>query len=70
MIVHQLPSQHTRDSIHAFIARQMADVLLENRADLGDIDACRRQLVWANFGHPEIDKLLTRARELAKLHGI
>lgn len=67
MIVNRSPSQHTRDSIHALVARQMADVFLENDTDLRDIDACRHELERANFGRPAIDALLERACEKARL---
>ncbi|KAB2795926.1 hypothetical protein F9K87_16110 [Brucella anthropi] len=67
MIISRSPSQHTRDSIHALVARQMADLLVENVVDLGDIDACRSELTRANFGRPAIDALLERACENARL---
>ncbi|MGP3711758.1 hypothetical protein ACS5UA_12990 [Brucella sp. RRSP16] len=67
MIISQSPSQQTRDSLHAIIIRQMADILIEQDADLGDIDACRHELERANFGRPAIDALLERACEKARL---
>lgn len=65
MIISQSPSQQTRDSLHAIIIRQMADILIEQDADLGDIDACRRELERANFGRPAIDALIESVCALA-----
>lgn len=65
MIINPSPSQHSRDSLHAIIVRQMADVLLENNVDLADLDACRHELERANFGKPAIDALIERSSELA-----
>ena len=65
MIINSYPSQHTRDSLHAIVARQMADVLLENNVDLADLDACRQVLGRANFGKPAINALIERSSELA-----
>lgn len=65
MIINPSPSQHSRDSLHAIITRQMADVLLENNVDLGDLDTCHHALRRANFGKPAIDSLVERASELA-----
>lgn len=56
MIAHQLPSQHTCDSIHAFIAPpNVADVLLENqvRSEISTFLAVGN---WCGrTGHPAID---------------
>ncbi|SBW14142.1 hypothetical protein BR10RB9215_C10968 [Brucella sp. 10RB9215] len=65
MIVRHLSSPSTVESLRSLIARQMADVLLDNDADLGDINACRRELGRANFGGPAIDALVERACDLA-----
>lgn len=65
MIVRHLSSPSTVESLHSLIASQMADILLENDVDLGDIDACRRELARANFGCPAIDALVERACDLA-----
>lgn len=67
MIINQSPSQHTRDSLHAIIIRQMADILIEQDADLGDLDACRHELERANFGKPAINALIERACGEARL---
>jgi len=69
MIISQSPSQHTRESLRAIISRQMADILIEQDADLGDLDACRHELERANFGRPAIDALLERACSEAFLNG-
>lgn len=59
----------TRESLRAIISRQMADILIEQDADLGDLDACRHELERANFGRPAIDALLERACSEAFLNG-
>lgn len=61
------PPQNTRNSLYAVIVRQMADILVEQAADLHDPVACRQVLEQANFGKPAIEALLERAREDARL---
>jgi len=65
MIIKQATNSATIESLRAIIVRQMADGLLDNDADLGDIDTCRRELARANFGCPAIDALVERACDLA-----
>jgi hypothetical protein len=61
MIIVTAPPQYTRNSLHAIVTRQMADILAENKADLDDLVACRQMLEGANFGRPALDALLERA---------
>jgi len=67
MIINRSPSDHTLSSLHAIIVRQMADILLENNADLADLVVCRQVLAQANFGKPAIEALLERACQDARL---
>ena len=66
MFIVTAPPQFTRDSLHAIVTRQMADILVEQAADLDDLVACRQVLGRANFGRPAIDALLERACEDAR----
>lgn len=65
MTIKQATNSATIESLRAIIVRQMADVLLENDTDLGNINACRSELARANFGCPAIDALVERACDLA-----
>lgn len=67
MIINRSPSNHTVNSLHAIIVRQMADILVEQAADLDDLIACRQVLERANFGKSAIEALLERACSEARL---
>lgn len=67
MIIVTAPPQYTRNSLHAIVTRQMADILAENNTDLTDLVVCRQVLERANFGKQAVEALLERAREDARL---
>lgn len=58
-------SSDLRDAVHGIISNQMAEALLERRADLGDIETCRADLLAHGFGRASVSHLTARAIVIA-----
>lgn len=61
--------KNLRDAVHAIIVPQMADALIERRADLGDPKGVAAALCASGFGSASIASLMDRAVAMARRSG-